>query len=245
MDFKNTSLDEAKRAEYHTPEFVKKQMLVKSQMQADLYKAIDELTSIVDPISDRIKRIREKINKSIFEEEKQIYQEGIEKYEELSSLSNKVSEVFVMLLDIYTYGAFGMLAKDEWDWRAFARHFYTILYEHSNTVNRQLNEIIRILKTTIGKSYDLTSLIGSKKEFSKFIFDNSEFAKQIRVNVDAHFDGNFAERLQIIRNLSYSNFVALYYDYNSKMHAFLLELKPALAKLRLLADSIYYFAVIR
>ena len=54
-----------------------------------------------------------------------------------------------MLLDMYTYGTYCMLANDEWDWRAFARHFYTIIKEHPKTVNSQLNDIVRILRKEI------------------------------------------------------------------------------------------------
>lgn len=150
-----------------------------------------------------------------------------------------------MLLDMYTYGTFCMLAADEWDWRAFMRHIYTILYEHPITVNRQLNDIIKILKEELDEDFPISGLVHAKKNFSTFIIENSSFAKQIRVNVDAHFDGDFEERLSLIENLSYSSFIELYYAYTSKMHDFLTELRPALVELRRSADVSFYSMFIR
>lgn len=143
------------------------------------------------------------------------------------------------MLDINTYGTYGILAENEWEWRTFARHFYTVLYEHSNSVNKSINEILRIIKSSIEEGYNLKSLIEAKREYSAFITDNSEFAKQIRVNVDAHFDGDYIEHLGLITELSYSSFVGLFHTYNGKMQAFLHELKPALDNIRISADSSY------
>ena len=240
MKFKSTLLDTAKRTEFHVPQFVKKQLDVKNEMQADLIKAVDDLAEVVASNGERINSLREKLTDNLLEEKKKLYNNAIVKYENLSVLANKVSEIYLMLLDIYTYGTFCMLAKDEWDWRAFARHFYTILNEHPKTVNKQLNEIIQILKADVDLDYDLSSVVQAKKEFSSFINDNIPFAKQIRINVDAHFDGDYTERLDLITELSYSRVVELYYAYNSKMHTFLKELRPALLKLRQSADVAYY-----
>lgn len=240
MKFKSTPLDTAKRSEFNSPQFVKEQLKVKNLMQADLIKAVDELSEVVVSNGERINSLRELLKGSIPEEKKELWRNAIVKYENLSVLSTKVSEIYLMLLDIYTYGTFCMLAKDEWDWRAFARHFYTILNEHPKTVNKQLNEILQILKADVGENYDLSSVMQAKKEFSSFINDNISFAKQIRINVNAHFDGDYTERLNLITELSYSRVVELYYAYNSKMHAFLKELRPALLRLRKSADVSYY-----
>lgn len=240
MEFYTSLKEEAKRSEFHTPEFVNKQIQVKSLMQVDLIKAIDELIKIIDSNKERIKRFQESLNGNIDENKRQLYKDGIVKYENLSVLAQKVSEIYLMLLDVYTYGTYSILAENEWDWRAFARHLYTMLYEHSKTVNKQLNDIMRIVKTDLEESYNLTRLKNAKKEFSSFIAENLEFAKQIRVNVDAHFDGDFMERLNLIKNLSYCDVVELYHLYNSKMHTFLLELRPVLEKIRLSADISYH-----
>ena len=240
MEFYTSLKEEAKRSEFHTPEFVKKQIQVKNLMQADLITAIDELINIVDSNNERIKHLQDSLNGDIENKKRQLYKDGIVKYENLSVLAQKVSEIYLMLLDVYTYGTYSILLENEWDWRAFARHLYTMLYEHSKTVNKQLNDIMRIVKTDIEQSYNLTRLKNAKKEFSSFIAENSDFAKQIRVNVDAHFDGDFLERLNLIKNLSYCDVVDLFHLYNSKMHTFLLELRPALEKVRLSADISYH-----
>ena len=240
MKFKSTPLDTAKRSEFHKPQFEKEQLKVKNLMQADLIKAVDELSEVVVSNGERINSLRELLQGNISEKREDLWRSAIVKYENLSILANKVSEIYLMLLDIYTYGTFCMLARDEWDWRAFARHFYTILNEHPKTVNKQLNEILKILKADIGENYDLSSVVQAKKEFSLFINDNISFAKQIRINVDAHFDGDYKERLDLITDLSYNRVVELYYTYNSKMHGFLKELRPALLRLRKSADISYY-----
>ncbi|WP_027455995.1 hypothetical protein [Xylanibacter brevis] len=240
MKFKTTPLDTAKRIEFHKPQFVKAQLKVKNLMQADLIKAVDELSEVVVSNDERINSLRELLKGNISEAKKELYNNAIVKYENLSVLADKVSEIYLMLLDIYTYGTYCMLAKDEWDWRAFARHLYTILNEHPKTVNKQLNDILQILKADVDETYDLSRVVQAKKEFSSFINDNLSFAKQIRINVDAHFDGGFTKRLNLIIDLSYSKVVELYYAYNSKMHAFLQELRPALLRLRQSADNSCY-----
>lgn len=241
MDFYKSTQDSQKWSEFHSPEFAKKQMQLKRMMQDDLIKAIDELAEVEIANANRIEKLNETLKGNISNDKQLFIQEGIAKYEQLTIVANKVSEIYLMLLDMYTYGTYCMLAGDEWDWRAFARHFYTIIKEHPKTVSSQLNDIVRVLKSFIDKDYDLTKLIQAKKEFASFIESNAQFANQIRVNVDAHFDGVFDERLKLIQNLSYYNFIELYYTYTSKMHEFLSELKPALVELRRSADITYHF----
>ena len=243
MDFKSTPQDKAKFIEFHTLQHTRDLLQVKSMVQADLMKAIDELTEVIEANEKRVKQLQEGLENNLSEDKKQLYINGIERYRDLSILANKVSEIYLMQLDIYTYGTYFILAKDEWDWRAFARHLYTILKEHPDTVNKQLNVIINILQKGIGKDYDLKSLIRAKKDFSSFIDGNIKFANQIRVNVDAHFDGDFKERLKLITNLTYYNVFELYYAYNSKMHEFLKQLKPALVEFRYSADMYYHVLI--
>lgn len=215
-------------------------MQLKRAMQADLIKAIDELAEVETSNAQRINRLNESLKDNISENKRLVLQKGVEKYENLTIVANKVREIYLMLLDMYTYGTYCMLANDEWDWRAFARHFYTIIKEHPKNVSSQLNYIIKILRDGIEKEYDLTKVIRAKKDFSSFIESNTQFANQIRVNVDAHFDGAFEERLKMIQDLSYYNFIELYYNYTNKMHEFLSELQPVLVEYRRSADIFYY-----
>ena len=243
MEFSSSPLDQQKRNEFHTKAFIQDQIKVKNDAHADLIKALDELAEVSDQNTERINKLNEIISHGVSAEFVKLYQEAITKYENLSVLALKVSEIYLMLLDVYTYGTYGMLADSEWDWRAFARHFYTMLFEHISTVNSYLNIIIKILKQGIGDVYDVETVDQAKKDFSSFIENNSKFAKQIRVNVDAHFDGDYKEHLGLIRSLSYSDFIALYIEYISKMDAFLKALKPAIERLRLTADASYHTLV--
>lgn len=239
MKFNRSSIDEQLWQEYHNPANANKQKWVKGLLQEAYLKALDELTITIEENASRIKRIKSLINDSISEDDKLHYRNGIAKYENLSVLTKKVCEIYLIMLDVNTYGTYGIIAEDEWEWRTFARHFYTVLYEHSNSVNKSINEILRIIKSNIEEGYDLKSLIEAKKEYSAFITDNSEYAKRIRINVDAHFDGDYIDHLGLITELSYSGFVGLFYAYNSKMQAFLHELRPTLDRIRISADSSY------
>ena len=185
MEFKESEIDKQKKEEFHLPVFMKKQMQVKRMMQADLIESIDELIEAVSSNSKRINHLKKEIIKDdITDLDKHQYEIAIIQYKNLSALANNVSEIYLMLLDIYTYGTYCLLAKDEWDWRAFARHICTILYEHQNTVNKQLNDILKILKTEMEKTYDQTKLVRAKKDFSSFINNNSVSTKLI---VSGHF----------------------------------------------------------
>lgn len=240
MDFNFSLLDEAKRAGLHTTSVVKQQLQIKNAAQADLMKALDELAVTIDSNADRIIQLKKTLNDDIVEDKKTLIVDAIAKYESLSDLTKRISEIYVMLLDIYTYGTYCMLAKDEWDWRAFARHIYTLFCEHPKSVNTHLNIIIKTLQTHLSERYDFCNLVEAKKDFSQFINDNYETAKEIRIKADAHFDTIFTERLKLIQNLSYSAVIELYTQYISKMHAFLRNLKPALEHLRSYTDVSYH-----
>lgn len=239
MKFNRSSVDEQLWQEYHNPANANKQKWVKGLLQEVYLKALDELTITIEENASRIKRIKSLINDSISEDDKLHYRNGIAKYENLSILTKKVCEIYLIILDVNTYGTYGIIAEDEWEWRTFARHFYTVLYEHSNSVNKNINEILRIIKSNIEEGYDLTRLIEAKKEYSAFITDNSEYAKRIRINVDAHFDGDYIDHLGLITELSYSGFVGLFQAYYNKMQTFLHELKTALDNIRISTDFLY------
>lgn len=149
--------------EFHTPEFAAQQLQIKKMMQEGLIKATDELIKLIDSNAERIKQLQAQLTEDLPTDRTQILRDGIIKYENLTVLTNKVCEIYLMLLDVNTYGTFCLLAQDEWDWRAFARHVYTIVYEHKTTVNKQINDIMRILQTGVGEHYDLTNLFDAKK----------------------------------------------------------------------------------
>lgn len=239
MEFSSSYQDKLKWNEFHTPSSAASLMNMKNMMQDELIKALDELTNLIDSNAERIKQLQAQLTEDLPTDKAQIFRDGIAKYENHTVLTNKVCEIYLMLLDVNTYGTFCLLAQNEWDWRAFARHIYTIVYEHKTTVNKQINNILRILQTGVDEHCDLSSLLNAKKEYSQYINEASGYAKQIRVNVDAHFDGSFVERLKMIQDLSYSSVLELYYTYTSKMQAFLHELKPVLDNFRIKIDTVY------
>ena len=174
----------------------------------------------------------------------------IKALDELAEVSDQNTERINKLNEIISHGVSAEFVKlyqeaitKYENLSVLALHFYTMLFEHISTVNSYLNIIIKILKQGIGDVYDVETVDQAKKDFSSFIENNSKFAKQIRVNVDAHFDGDYKEHLGLIRSLSYSDFIALYIEYISKMDAFLKALKPAIERLRLTADASYHTLV--
>jgi hypothetical protein len=239
MEFNSSLLDKQKWAEFHTPAFAAQQMQIKKMMQEGLIKGIDELSSLIEANAERVKQLQAQLTDDLPADRAQVLRDGITKYGNLTILTNKVCEIYLMLLDVNTYGTFCLLAQDEWDWRAFARHIYTIVYEHKTTVNKQINNILRILQTGVDEHYDMSNLLKAKKDYSQYINETSGYAKQIRVNVDAHFDCDFAERLDMIKGLSYNRVLELFYNYSGKMQSFLHELKPALENFRITIDTVY------
>ena len=70
MKFYKSQIDTQKWAEFHSSEFAKKQMQLKRMMQADLIKAIDELTEVETSNSKRIELLKEDLNDTISEDKR-------------------------------------------------------------------------------------------------------------------------------------------------------------------------------
>ncbi len=138
-----------------------------------------------------------------------------------------LGDFFLIQMDVNTYANQILTADNEWEWRVYARHIYTILYEHQNSVNRILNEIINQALDVFGKdSAHYQNLKSEKKSFVKFINDNSEYAKSIRVTTDAHYSGQFADRKKKIESMSYSKVVTLINNYLIKSALLLHSINP-------------------
>lgn len=133
------------------------------------------------------------------------------------SFTELLGDFFLIQMDVNTYTNQILTTDNEWEWRVFARHFYTILYEHQNSVNRMLNEILNQALDVFGKdSTQYQNFKSAKKSFVKIINDNSEYAKSIRVTTDAHYDGVFVDRKKKIESMSYSQVVTLINNYITK-----------------------------
>lgn len=143
------------------------------------------------------------------------------------SFTELLGDFFLIQMDVNTYSKQILAADNEWEWRVYARHFYTILYEHQNSVNRMLNEILSQALDVFGKESDLyQNLKSEKKSFVKLINDNSEYAKCIRVTTDAHYDGIFADRKKMIESMSYLKVVALISNYLIKSSLLIHTIHP-------------------
>lgn len=142
-----------------------------------------------------------------------------------------LGDFFLIQMDVNTYSKQILVANNEWEWRVYARHFYTILYEHKNSVNRMLNEILSQALDVFGKESALyQNLKSEKKSFVKLINDNSEYAKCIRVTTDAHYDGIFVDRKKKIESMSYSKVVSLINNYLIKSASLIHTILPLIQK---------------
>lgn len=74
MKFSHSQQDKLKWSEFHSPDFVQKQMQVKRMMQADLIKAIDGLSEVTATNAHRIQRLNEAIVNEIALDKRLIYQ---------------------------------------------------------------------------------------------------------------------------------------------------------------------------
>lgn len=143
------------------------------------------------------------------------------------SFTELLGNFFLIQMDVNTYSNHVLNADNEWEWRVFARHFYTIVYEHRNSVNHMLNDILNQALTVFGNdSTNYLNLKSEKKSFVKFINENSEYAKSIRVTTDAHFDGLFVDRKKIIELMSYSKVVTLINNYLKKTTLLIHAIQP-------------------
>lgn len=114
------------------------------------------------------------------------------------------ANVVLIMMDLCTYSNYFFLSHNQWEWRVFARHIYTLFYEHRNSMNKDMNTLFQVASITNPNIEKLDKAIKLKKEFTKWIEDHEKYAKGIRNIGDAHFDGNFILRLTTIENLSYT-----------------------------------------
>lgn len=151
--------------------------------------------------------------------------------EKYISFTKLLGNFFLIQMDVNTYGNQILRADNEWEWRVYARHFYTILYEHQNSVNHMLNEILNHALDLFGKeSAQYQDLKTEKKSFVKFINDNSEYAKSIRVTTDAHYDGVFVDRKKKIESMSFSKVVTLINNYLIKSTLLIHNINPLIVE---------------
>lgn len=139
---------------------------------------------------------------------------------------NAYANTILILMDICTYGNRVLLSDDEWEWRTYARHIYTILYEHRNAFNTALNEFFRIAKKLSVSDELINKAIIVKRDFTKWIEEQSKYAHEIRNNVDAHHKGDFMNRLFIIEGMSYYTISEVLLVYWQKAGALLQNLVP-------------------
>jgi len=185
------------------------------QLGQDLEKNVDSCQQSIERIQSYIDkfeawRANGKFTQSIVEE----LINSVSLAKTYISFTELLGDFFLIQMDVNTYTNQILTADNEWEWRVYARHFYTILYEHQNSVNCLLNDILNQALDVFGKdSVQYQNLKSEKKSFVKFINNNSEYAKSIRVTTDAHYDGIFVDRKKKIEEMSYSKVVTLINNY--------------------------------
>lgn len=232
MKLKNSDLDKNQWDEFHSEKSILGLSSLKASMHDALVFTLDEYSGLFEKSKETIARLVEhKSNKNIPQSIKDTIDRLIRKIESEIEISTRIANFYLVLLDINTYAYNCFLAKDDWEWRVFARHIYTVLYEHQNSINILLNDVIRIMKeeAEAGNGFDIKPLFAAKKAFVKVIDDILDYAKTIRLNVDAHFKGNYEDRLKLIEEMSYHEVVRVLYDYWVKTAELLHEATPILA----------------
>ena len=215
MTYKITENDKAQWEALHGEKANCGMSDVSNLLAKELEKNVDGCQKSIDQVRIDIIKFEdwcasEKYPQSIVEELKK----SIEQAKIYIRFTEMLGSFYLIQMDVNTYTNHILIADDEWEWRTYARHFYTILYEHQNSVNRVLNVILNQSLEAFGKdSVQYKNLKLEKKEFVKIINENSEYAKNIRITTDAHYDGGFIERKEMIESMSYSTIVALINNY--------------------------------
>lgn len=226
MELKNTVQDKAQWDAFHTRKAVRKLTSMKETMHETLVSSIDVFIKTLDRDKEEMTLLtnllsRNGLSQNIIE----LIHLSQRKLQAETNVTKELANFYLLLMDVNTYEYNCFLANDDWEWRVFARHLFTIIYEHKDAINPLLNDIVRTLKEELGAQYGFSGLIKSKKEFVKVTEDVAEYAKTIRVNTDAHFDKEFEKRLKIIEEMSYVTVVSLLQDYWIKTSALLQEIK--------------------
>lgn len=195
------------------------------QGMADSSKLLgQELESCVDGCYQSIERVKTDIGKfqnwcesgkypqNIVNEMKNV----IDKATSYVHFTEMLGNYYLIQMDVNTYSNLVIVADGEWEWRAYARHFFTILYEHQDSVFRFLNIFLNQSRESFGENSDeYCQLKKEKKTFVSTINSNSDYAKEIRVIADAHYDDmtGFSERKSLIESMSYAEVISLINDY--------------------------------
>ena len=226
MDLKNTAQDKSQWDAFHTRKAVRKLTSMKETMHETLVSSIDVFLETLDRDKEEMTHMTELLSKNgLSQNIIGLIHLLQRKFQAEIDVTKKLANFYLLLMDVNTYEYNCLLAKDDWEWRVFARHIFTIIYEHKDAINPLLNDIVRTLKDELGEQYDLSGLNKSKKEFVKVTGDVAKYAQSIRVNTDAHFDKEFEKRLKIIEEMSYVTVVKLLQDYWEKTSALLHEIK--------------------
>ena len=232
MKYIISELDKAQWEALHGEEADKIFLDNPNQLVQDIEKNVDSCYQSIERVQSDISKFEEwcasdKYPQSLIEE----FENAIRQAKEYICFTELLGDFFLIQMDVNTYSNQILTADNEWNWRVFARHFYTILYEHKNSVNRMLNVILNQALVVYGiDSAQYQNLKSEKKSFVKFINDNSEYAKSIRVTTDAHYDGIFVDRKTMIESMSYSKVVTLINNYLIKSTLLIHTIQPLIQK---------------
>lgn len=230
MKLRSSVQDKNQWDEFHSEKSIQGLSSLKESMRNALISTLDEFTGLFENRSETITLLEEhKTNKNLPQNLKDTIDNLILKIHSEIEVTKRLANFYLVLLDINTYAYYCFLSKDDWEWRVFARHIYTVLYEHRNSINILLNDVIRIVKENEWYGFDIKPFVVAKKAYVKVVEDISDYAKDIRLNVDAHFKGSYEVRLKLIEEMSYYEVVRVLYDYWVKTTELLHETRPILA----------------
>lgn len=228
MNYKVSELDREQWDAFHTPEARASFMEMFVTVHGELEKMLDFLTDTLRNdrgwVSklDEILKTRTCYPKFVLDE----VEETKARFENEIKAIDGYANFYLVMMDLCTYSNYMFLSQSEWEWRIFARHIYTIFYEHPKAVNTVLNSIFQIAKECLPVDYDYTHANTAKKEFTKWIDSLSAYAVKIRINVDAHFKGDFETRRSLIEDMSYYEISNAMYTYWQKSDTLFKHLVP-------------------
>lgn len=233
MKLNNTDQDKKQWEAFHSEDSLKVLSSLKLKMQEELVSTIDELIGTSEINKKNIVHLSDcKSHDNLPQSIKKTIDDAVQKLKIENEVVKRLANFYLVLLDINTYAYNCFLSEDDWEWRAFARHIFTVLYEHRNSINPLLNNVIKTMKESLGTGVSLTAFIKAKKDFVKVIDSIADYAQTIRVNVDAHFDGDFEKRIRIIEGMSYFEIVKLLNVYWTKTAALIHEMPPIILALQ-------------
>lgn len=230
MEYKRTADDIAQWDKFHEEGSYDFFMDNTESFRNEMEKNIDFFVKAINKNNENISILNGLYdNKNIPNDIKVKIEEAVSSFEDSIKIYSFYGNVCLMLMDINEYNCQMNISNSEYEWRAFARHIYTIIYEQHKSISPQLNRYVQLTRDLVGNSNsDYVEMSKVKDEFAAFLEQYKEYAKSVRVNADAHYNMDFRKRVEIIENLSYRDINGIVIDYYEKAGTLLKSQMPIL-----------------